>query len=141
MPTAVYARCPVCHFPALATEGYFNEHDICPSCGTHIGYEDLGKTHLELRSAWLKSGNNWWAQHSCPEWWHVWLNHLRASWKQNDEWTELYYFGEAAYRHPLLSTFGSMSNVPDDIWNGYLKAIEDDRNQPEGPINKDQGIW
>jgi hypothetical protein len=58
MPT-----CPVCGFP----DGYFAYDDvICSCCGTHLGYEDLSRTHAELRAAWIAGGCRWWSPSEEP---------------------------------------------------------------------------
>ena len=40
--------------------------NICPSCGTEFGYEDVGRSYEELRVAWQARGANWWSQVELP---------------------------------------------------------------------------
>jgi len=42
------------------------DYHICPSCGTEFGYDDAGRSHTALRTAWLKSGTPWWSPVSQP---------------------------------------------------------------------------
>lgn len=42
-------RCPVCAYDALTTAPV--DLSICPSCGTQFGYDDVGRSHKELREA------------------------------------------------------------------------------------------
>jgi hypothetical protein len=62
--------CPVCGYPNLDEEphllGYQGpqvgsgpSHEICPSCGTHLGYTDFGFSHAELRARWIAGGAAW----------------------------------------------------------------------------------
>ena len=50
--------CPVCGFALPYAAADFH---ICPSCGTEFGYDDAGRTHAELREAWLRNGALWWS--------------------------------------------------------------------------------
>jgi DNA repair exonuclease SbcCD ATPase subunit len=47
------STCPVCSYPGLPDE---IEHEICPVCGTHFGYEDFGTSPQELRRRWIEKG-------------------------------------------------------------------------------------
>lgn len=51
-------RCLVCGFVAQVA---FEEYDICPSCGTEFGVNDVNATIQDLRAAWLATGPTWWS--------------------------------------------------------------------------------
>jgi len=51
--------CPVCGY---SLERPPADYRICPSCGTEFGYDDAGRSHRELRTAWLRSGARWWSR-------------------------------------------------------------------------------
>jgi hypothetical protein len=61
--------CPVCGFDGLDEQpwtGDLPSDDICPSCGTQFGYQDMRGTlaerelrWAELRQAWLDRGRPW----------------------------------------------------------------------------------
>ena len=65
--------CPVCGYPCLDEEPWrsgekydFPSDDICPSCGTQFGYEDMlpdpaerFERHLALRKNWIAEGRPW----------------------------------------------------------------------------------
>ena len=50
--------CPVCGFQMEDPPCAYN---ICPSCGTEFGNNDLNASVDELRSAWLAAGPRWWS--------------------------------------------------------------------------------
>jgi len=51
--------CPVCGYHMKEPPRDFN---ICPSCGTEFGYDDISMTHEELRRLWLDEGAQWWSE-------------------------------------------------------------------------------
>jgi len=62
--------CPVCGYDRLSEPPWNNESasdEICPSCGTHFGYDDAAggqadhrqARHRELRSRWIARGMPW----------------------------------------------------------------------------------
>jgi hypothetical protein len=53
----VYYPCPVCGYGQMS--GPPENYNICPSCGTEFGYDDLSKSHRQLRNKWLASGAKW----------------------------------------------------------------------------------
>lgn len=55
-------RCPVCGYPSLPEHAM--NHGICPSCGTEFGYDDFTRSHSELRTKWLRSGAEWFDDHT-----------------------------------------------------------------------------
>ena len=59
--------CPVCGFRMRYPP---RDWHICPSCGTEFGYEDVGRTYEQIRSAWFDGGCRWWSpvEPSPPEW-------------------------------------------------------------------------
>ena len=68
-----YYICTVCGYPNLSEppwifEKSYPSDEICPSCGTHFGYNDFGTTkeeiisrQINLRESWLKNGMKWWS--------------------------------------------------------------------------------
>jgi hypothetical protein len=62
--------CPVCGYPDLEEPPWVNDapsDEICPSCGTHFGYDDVAgggaagqqQTYKRLRAQWMASGSRW----------------------------------------------------------------------------------
>jgi rubredoxin len=62
--------CPVCGFPDLLEPPWSNDSpsdEICPSCGTHFGYDDVAGgdaakrevVYRDRRSAWRANGCRW----------------------------------------------------------------------------------
>jgi hypothetical protein len=50
--------CPVCGYHMAYPP---SDYHICPSCGTEFGYDDAGRSHVELRKLWLLTGPKWWS--------------------------------------------------------------------------------
>jgi len=50
--------CPVCGY---SMEFPPTDWNICPSCGTEFGYNDVGKSHIDLRRIWIEGGMRWWS--------------------------------------------------------------------------------
>lgn len=64
--------CPVCGFVDRASPPYGGpfgpwSQEFCPSCGTQFDYDDCGRTHSELREAWVAHGAKWWSSRPQPE--------------------------------------------------------------------------
>lgn len=62
--------CPVCGYDALDEPPWTNDapsDEICPSCGTHFGYDDVAGgdaaarigVHHRLRDRWVRAGCPW----------------------------------------------------------------------------------
>jgi predicted RNA-binding Zn-ribbon protein involved in translation (DUF1610 family) len=60
--------CPVCGFPELEEPAYARgapSHEICPSCGTEFGYDDVhadmnrADIYASLRQQWADTGFRW----------------------------------------------------------------------------------
>jgi len=51
--------CPVCGYEGLELP-YTEDGNICSSCGTEFGYDDLLNSREELRRRWLQAGAVWW---------------------------------------------------------------------------------
>lgn len=49
--------CPVCYFNRLHYPP--ENHELCPSCGTMFGIDDVEATHAELRRWWIEDGATW----------------------------------------------------------------------------------
>jgi len=61
--------CPVCGYPELeeaAYDGTAPSFEICASCGTEFGYDDSGRSHEELREAWIANRCRWWSTTQAP---------------------------------------------------------------------------
>lgn len=56
--------CPVCGYDQLREPP--QDHSICPSCGTHFGYDDFTTSHQELRRRWIAAGARWWSSATPP---------------------------------------------------------------------------
>lgn len=60
--------CPVCYYEELSDPP--QNYMICPCCATEFGNDDVGKTHKELREAWLATGAPWFSRVTpAPEGW------------------------------------------------------------------------
>src|ERR1017187_1954302 len=51
--------CPVCGFRMKYPAADYN---ICPSCGTEFGNNDVNASIEDLRASWLDSGPRWWSK-------------------------------------------------------------------------------
>lgn len=60
--------CPVCGYDRMNEPP--ENHVICPSCGTHFDYHDVGVSHEELRDLWLAEGAQWFSpvRQQPPRW-------------------------------------------------------------------------
>ena len=56
--------CPVCGWQYLREDAM--NHDICPSCGTEFGLDDVGLSHEQLRVEWLRNGGEWFDKSTEP---------------------------------------------------------------------------
>jgi hypothetical protein len=65
--------CPVCGYPDLHSDPWENDapsDEICPSCGTHFGYDDVAggdasrrsRIWRERREAWKSNGKIWFSK-------------------------------------------------------------------------------
>ena len=69
--------CPVCGYGRL-TEPPEN-HAICPSCGTHFAYHDMGSSHAFLHQEWVSAGCPWFSQTTVePDGWAAYRESLVA---------------------------------------------------------------
>jgi hypothetical protein len=67
-------HCPVCGFHLEVFE--FN---ICPSCGTEFGIDDIDHSYTELRHIWIENGPHWSSTVSMvPERWNPWMQLIEA---------------------------------------------------------------
>lgn len=73
--------CPVCGYDGLYEPAWDNDapsDEICPSCGTHFGFDDAAGgeadrraiRHRELRDHWRASDCPWFSQNRLPP--HEW---------------------------------------------------------------------
>jgi hypothetical protein len=69
--------CPVCGFAGLEEPPWSDaapSDEICPSCGTHFGFDDAAKgdaarreaRHRELRERWKAAGCPWFSRATQP---------------------------------------------------------------------------
>lgn len=69
--------CPVCGFDELDEPPWEDESpsdEVCPSCGTHFGYDDAAggdaarrqHVHQRLRAAWKAAGCAWFSSERRP---------------------------------------------------------------------------
>jgi len=49
--------CPVCGYAEMQSSP--EDDNICPCCGTHFGYHDHRRSHVELRKLWQDKGMPW----------------------------------------------------------------------------------
>ena len=55
------------------------DSNICSSCGTEFGYDDVSKTHDQLTRAWVAKGAPWFSKYaSPPPDWIPWLQMINA---------------------------------------------------------------
>jgi hypothetical protein len=56
-------RCPVCGYDGLFEEPFDDvgapSYEICKSCGTEFGYDDIRTRHSVLREKWIAKGMPW----------------------------------------------------------------------------------
>jgi len=73
--------CPVCGYPDLQRapwRGTSAFDEVCPSCGTHFGFDDAagGKVirrrdvYVDLRARWKSKGCPWFLQGTQPSGWN-----------------------------------------------------------------------
>ena len=69
--------CPVCGYPDLSETPWTNESpsdEVCPSCGTHFGYDDVAagdaaerqQFYRRRRSEWRMAGCQWFSVSTHP---------------------------------------------------------------------------
>jgi hypothetical protein len=61
--------CPVCGYPELTAPPWDDESpsdEICPSCGTHFGYDDVAGGDAGRREAVYRTRRNAWQADGCP---------------------------------------------------------------------------
>ena len=61
---AMTYTCPVCEYDKLVDPP--EDHEICPSCGTHFGLDDDQRSHADLRAAWIAAGRPWFSRSTPP---------------------------------------------------------------------------
>jgi hypothetical protein len=73
--------CPVCGFDGLQEPPWMDgepSDEICPSCGTHFGYDDVAGGHADLREQaykrrrmeWIERGSPWYSpSRRAPDGW------------------------------------------------------------------------
>jgi hypothetical protein len=61
--------CPVCGYPDLAEAPWSNgspSDEICPSCGTHFGYDDVAGGDAARREQVYRHRRREWRSAGCP---------------------------------------------------------------------------
>lgn len=68
--------CPVCGYGMpFAPEN----NNICSSCGTEFGYDDLNRTHSQITKVWISRGAKWFSSYvTRPARWNPWDQMIRA---------------------------------------------------------------
>lgn len=67
--------CPICGYNQLNVPP--QDDLICPSCGTHFGYDDYAHSPAQIRNAWFNAGAEWFSRHTPePAGWSA-VNQLR----------------------------------------------------------------
>jgi hypothetical protein len=56
-------QCPVCGYGMEVPPENYN---ICSCCGVEFGYNDVGRSHRELRDIWISEGAKWWSEYNPP---------------------------------------------------------------------------
>ena len=73
--------CLVCGYPNLKEPPWRHDSasdEICPSCGTHYGYDDFAggdaaardEVYRRLRAEWIGGGMVWWSSREQPRDWN-----------------------------------------------------------------------
>lgn len=95
-------QCPVCAYAGMQRPPA--DYAICPCCGTEFGYEDVNRSHDELRQDWINAGVPWFSQGTQPpQGWNGYRQLLQNGLalvpvnNPNDDYTEeTTYFGTVA---------------------------------------------
>lgn len=68
--------CPVCGYGMpYAPE----DNNICSSCGTEFGYDDVRRSHSEIARKWIASGAKWFSSYVArPAHWNPWEQMIGA---------------------------------------------------------------
>ena len=54
--------------------------NICPSCGTEFGLNDVNASVADLRQAWIEEGAKWWSQSDpIPQHWNPFVQLSRVA--------------------------------------------------------------
>ena len=72
--------CPVCGYGGLVEPPWSDgsgSDEICPSCGIHLGYDDVAggdagrreAIYRERRATWIAAGMPWWSPNRPPPGW------------------------------------------------------------------------
>jgi hypothetical protein len=70
--TADRYRCPVCGYPDLTEPPWTDDagsDEICPSCGTHFGYDDVAGGDAARREAVYRRRRETWQAGGCAWFW------------------------------------------------------------------------
>jgi len=63
--------CPVCFYNELEESPASPSYEVCPSCGTEFGVDDVGMSWAELRQDWMDGGCKWWSEYTKPKEAHI----------------------------------------------------------------------
>lgn len=62
--------CPICGYDKLDEPAYDSygcaSYNICPCCGTELGYDDAKTLHDTIRNVWINKGMPWWSHNVAP---------------------------------------------------------------------------
>jgi hypothetical protein len=56
--------CPVCGYDSLELPPI--NFEICPSCGTEFGLDDIENSLIDLTLRWIRNGMHWWSNAAEP---------------------------------------------------------------------------
>jgi hypothetical protein len=59
MPSDVQNLCLVCGYEM---DDPPRDYNVCPSCGTEYGVNDVNASYEQLRQAWIATGPAWWSK-------------------------------------------------------------------------------
>jgi len=55
------------------------DNNICSSCGTEFGYDDVRKTYDQIRREWISAGARWFSSYAPrPLGWNPWMQMIEA---------------------------------------------------------------
>src|ERR1700732_355374 len=72
-------KCPVCGYAMPFPP---EDNNICSSCGTEFGYDDVRKTYDQIRREWIAGGAKWFSSYAPrPLGWNPWMQMIEAKYE------------------------------------------------------------